>query len=68
MAIVDRRSLPLSVSTHVTNHHEVTVVRLSSDFYMIEAKPTYDSDGLDEELRASGDRDDSPAQTQSQET
>ncbi len=68
MAIVDRHSLPLSVSTHATNHHEVTVVQLSSDFYMIEAKPTYDSDGLDEELRASGDRDDSPAQTQSQET
>ncbi len=61
MAIVDKHGLPLSVSTHAANHHEVTLVQLSFDFYMIEAKPknligdrAYDSDGLDEELRASG--------------
>lgn len=61
MAIVDRHGLPLSVSTHAANHHEVTLVQLSFDFYMIEAKPNnligdraYDSDKLDEELRATG--------------
>jgi hypothetical protein len=27
------------VSTHAANHHEVTLVQLSFDFYMIEAKP-----------------------------
>jgi len=54
MAIVDRHGLPLSVSTHAANHHEVTLVQLSFDFYMIEAKPenligdrAYDSDQLD---------------------
>jgi transposase len=58
MAIVERHGLPLAVSTHATNHHEVTLVQLSFDFYMIEAKPdnligdrAYDSDKLDEELR-----------------
>jgi len=57
MAIVDRHGLPLAVSTHAANHHEVTLVQLSFDFYMIEAKPEnligdrgYDSDKLDEEL------------------
>lgn len=61
MAIVDRHGLPLAVSTHAANHHEVTLVQLSFDFYMIEAKPdnligdrAYDSDKLDEELRAEG--------------
>jgi len=61
MAIVDRHGLPLSVSTHAANHHEVTLVQLSFDFYMIEAKPdnligdrAYDSDKLDEELREEG--------------
>lgn len=39
LAIVDRQGLPLSVSTHAANHHEVTLVQLSFDFYMIEAKP-----------------------------
>jgi transposase len=39
MAIVDRHSLPLSVSTHAANHHEVRLVQLCLDFYMIEAKP-----------------------------
>lgn len=61
MAIVDRHGLPLAVSTHAANHHEVTLVQLSFDFYMIEAKPenligdkAYDSDKLDEELRETG--------------
>ena len=58
MAIVDRHGLPLAVSTHAANHHEVTLVQLTFDFYMIEAKPenligdkAYDSDKLDDELR-----------------
>lgn len=61
MGIVDRHGLPLSVSTHAANHHEVTLVQLSFDFYMIEAKPekligdrAYDSDKLDEDLRKDG--------------
>lgn len=61
MAIVDRHGLPLAVSTHAANHHEVTLVQLSFDFYMIEAKPqnligdrAYDSDPLDETLRDDG--------------
>ena len=60
-AIVDRHGLPLAISTHAANHHEVTLVQLSFDFYMIEAKPenligdrAYDSDKLDEELRQEG--------------
>ena len=58
MAIVDRHGLPLSVSTHAANHHEVRLVQLCFDFYRIEAKPenligdrAYDSNPLDEELR-----------------
>ena len=39
MVIVDRHGLPLSVSTHAANHHEVRLVQLCFDFYMIEAKP-----------------------------
>ena len=39
MAIVDRHGLPLSVSTHAANHHEVRLVQLCFNFYMIEAKP-----------------------------
>ena len=61
MAIVDRHGLPLSVSTHAANHHEVRLVQLCFDFYMIEAKPqnligdrAYDSDPLDVELRRDG--------------
>ena len=61
MAIVERHGLPLSVSTHAANHHEVRLVQLCFDFYMIEAKPenligdrSYDSDPLDEELRNDG--------------
>lgn len=54
LAIVDRYGLPLSVSTHVAYHHEVTLVQLSFDFYMLEAKlehligdRAYARDGLD---------------------
>jgi len=61
MAIVDRHGLPLSVSTYAAKHHEVTLVQLSFEFYMIEAKPenligdkAYDSDQLDEQLRREG--------------
>ena len=61
LAIVDRHGLPLSVSTHAANHHEVTLVQLSFDFYMIEAKPetligdkAYDSDALDQALKKDG--------------
>jgi transposase len=61
MAIVDRHGLPLAVTTHAANHHEVTLVQLTFDFYMIEAKPenligdkTYDSDPLDAQLRKQG--------------
>ena len=57
----DRHQLSLSVSTHAANHHEVRLVQLCFDFYMIEAKPenligdrAYDSDPLDEELRNDG--------------
>ncbi|MFY9315301.1 MAG: IS5 family transposase [Burkholderiales bacterium] len=31
LAIVDRHGLPLSVSTHAANHHEVTLVQLRLD-------------------------------------
>jgi len=61
MAIVDRHGLPLTVTTHAANHHEVTLVQLTFDFYMIEAKPdnligdkAYYSDPLDEQLRSPG--------------
>ena len=61
MAIVDRHGLPLSVGTHAANHHELRLVQLCFDFYMIEAKPetligdrAYDSDPLDDDLRRDG--------------
>ena len=61
MAIVDRHGLPLSVSTHAANHHEVRLVQLCFDFYLVEAKPhdligdrAYDSDELDARLREQG--------------
>jgi len=61
MGIVDRNGLPLAVSTHAANHHEVTLVQLTFDFYMIEAKPekligdkAYDSDDLDDDLGNQG--------------
>ena len=61
MAIVDRHGLPLSVNAHGANHHEVRLVQLCFDFYMIEAKPenligdrAYDGNPLDEEMRKDG--------------
>jgi hypothetical protein len=61
MGIVDRNGLPLAVTTHAANHHEVTLVQLTFDFYMIEAKPekligdrAYDSDRLDDDLKNDG--------------
>ena len=61
MAIVDSHGLPLAVSLHAANHHEVTLVQLTFNFYMIEATPekligdrAYDSDPLDEELAQDG--------------
>lgn len=61
LTFVDRSRLPLSVSTHAANHHKVTLVQLSFDFYMIEAKPAkliadnaYDSDALVESLKEQG--------------
>lgn len=61
LAIVDRHRLPLSVSTHAANHHEVMLVQLSFDFSMLEAKPEHrigdwadDSDGLDDDLKQDG--------------
>ena len=61
LAIVNRAGLPLSVSTHAANHHEVTLVQLSFEFYLLEAKPehligdkAYDSDRLDPQWREQG--------------
>ena len=61
MGIVNRHGLPMSVSTHAANHHEVMLLQLSFDFYMVEAKPenliadkAYDSDPLDKELSVEG--------------
>jgi len=63
MAIVERSGLPVSLSTHAANHHEVKLVQLGFDFYMLEKKPdfligdgAYDSDPLDDELRETGTR------------
>jgi len=48
-------------SPHAANHHEVTLVQLTFEFYMIEAKPenligdrAYISDQLDAEMRGQG--------------
>ncbi len=49
MAIVDRHGLPLSVSTHAANHHEVRLVQLCFD-----CDRAYDSDPLDDDLRKDG--------------
>ena len=61
LAIVDRHGLRRSVSTHAPSHQEVTLVQLSFDFYMLEAKPehligdrAYDRDGLDDDLKQDG--------------
>ena len=49
------------IPTHAANHHEITLVQLTFDFYMIEARPenligdrAYDSDRLDAEVREQG--------------
>ena len=72
MAIVDRHGLPLSVSTHAANHHEVRLVQLCFDFYMIEAKPesligdrAYDSDPLITTYEKTASKDDRAAPIQS---
>lgn len=58
MAIVERQGLPLALSTHAADIHEVKLVQLTLGFYMIEASPrnligdkAYDSDRLDQDLR-----------------
>jgi hypothetical protein len=38
IAIVDRHGMALSVSTHAADHREATLVQLSFDVYMLEAK------------------------------
>jgi len=61
LAIVDRHGLPLSVSTHAANHHEVTLVQLTT-FTCWRPSPNislaialmYDSDGLDDDLKQDG--------------
>jgi len=37
--IVHRDGLPMSIRTHATNHHEVTLFQPSFDLCMIEASP-----------------------------
>jgi transposase len=60
---VDRHGLPVAASIHAANYHEVTLVQLTFDFYMIEAKPehligdkAYDSAPLDAALDQQGIR------------
>jgi len=57
-SIDDRNGLPLAVTSHAANHHEVTLVQLTFDFYIIEAKlekpsssKAYDSARLIEDLK-----------------
>ena len=54
-------SIPSERRDDAANHHEVTLVQLTFDFYMIEAKPekligdkAYDSDRLDDNLKNDG--------------
>lgn len=61
MAIVDSHGLLLEVRSHAANHHNVTLVKLSTDLCMIEAKPenliddrACDSDKMYEDLRQEG--------------
>jgi hypothetical protein len=63
MAIVDRHGLPLSISTRPTSYHEVHLVQLCFEFYLIEAKlekligdRACDSDALDAELPATASK------------
>lgn len=60
LTIVDRYGLPLSVSTHAANHHEVTLVQLVLTFHA-KAEPEHricdrarNSDGLDGGLKQQG--------------
>jgi hypothetical protein len=39
MAVIERHGVPLAVTTHAANHHEVRLVQLTFDFYMVGAKP-----------------------------
>lgn len=43
LAIVDCHGLPLSVSPYAANHHKVTLVQLSFDFYMLGLSPNISS-------------------------
>ena len=60
--MVDRHGLPLAVRAHAANHHEVKLLQLSFDVYMIEEKPgcnfidhkAFDYDALDAKLREEG--------------
>jgi transposase len=61
MAIVYRHGLSLVVSAHAANHDEMTLVQLSFEFYMIEAKSenlisdkAHGGGPLDRQLRAEG--------------
>jgi IS5 family transposase len=61
MGIIDRNGLPIAVCTHAANHHEVTLVQLTFEFYMIVVKPekligdkTYDSYDLEDDLGKQG--------------
>lgn len=56
--IVDRKGLPIGVSTHAANHHEVIHMQPRFDLYMIEVKSEnligdrkYIRDRLDNESR-----------------
>jgi hypothetical protein len=45
MAIVDRHGLPLAVTTHAANHHEVTVAQLTFGFLKKGPCPAVKSSG-----------------------
>lgn len=56
-----------AVTTHAAHHHEVTLVQLTFDFYMNEAKPqnligdeAYDRDRRDAQVRERRSRPGSP--------
>ncbi|MCS6287613.1 MAG: transposase [Nitrospira sp.] len=58
---LDERESFIDATFAAANHHEITLVQLSFDFYMLEAKPehligdrAYDSDGLDADLHHDG--------------
>ena len=41
LTVVGQPGRPLFVGTHAANHHEVTLVHLDFDFYVLEAKSEY---------------------------